>query len=334
VPPVEELKKLFPPDKLWPMNEFWDYHAGGGEFKNIDLFANALQKRYGDAKNVTDFAWKSQAMTYEGERAMFEAYGRNKYKSTGIIQWMMNNAWPSLIWHLYDYNLVPAGGYFGTKKALEMVHIQFSYDDRTVTVVNGEQEPQNGLKAVAKIYDTSMKERFSHDAQIDVPADGVARSFAVPEPADISTTYFLDLRLFSSAGTLISQNFYWLSTKPDVLDFAKSEWYYTPMSAFADFSDLEKLPKEKIKASLHTQTGADEMTAHVSVENPGKHLAFLVRLRLLRGKDGPEIVPVFWGDNYFSLLPGEKRTIDVKIRNSDLNGVTPILAVDGFNVHE
>ena len=334
VPPVEELKKLFPPDKLWPMNEFWDFHAGGGEFKNIDLFANALQKRYGDAKNATDFAWKSQAMTYEGERAMFEAYGRNKYKSTGIIQWMMNNAWPSIIWHLYDYNLVPAGGYFGTKKALEMVHIQFSYDDRTVTVVNGEQEAQNGLKAVAKIYDTSMKERFSHDAQIDVPADGVARSFAVPEPADISTTYFLDLRLFSSDGTLVSQNFYWLSTKPDVLDFAKSEWYYTPMTAFADFSDLEKLPKEKIKASLHTQTGTDEMTAHVSVENPGKHLAFLVRLRLLRGKDGPEIVPVFWGDNYFSLLPGEKRTIDVKIRNSDLNGATPILAVDGFNVRE
>lgn len=334
VPPVEELRTMFPANKLWPMNEFWDYHAGGGEFKNIDLFANALQKRYGEAKNATDFAWKSQAMTYEGERAMFEAYGRNKYKSTGIIQWMLNNAWPSLIWHLYDYNLVPAGGYFGTKKALEPVHIQFSYDDRSVAVVNGKQEAQNGLKAVAKIYDTSMKERFTREAQVDVPADGVAKSFAVPEPAGISTAYFLDLRLFSPSGALISHNFYWLSTKPDVLDFAKTEWYYTPMTAFADFSDLEKLHKEKIKASLHMETGTNETAAQVSVENPGKHLAFLVRLRLLRGKDGPEIVPVFWDDNYFSLLPGETRTIAVKVRNSDLNGATPVLAVDGFNVRE
>src|ERR1700676_3208359 len=85
----------------------------------------------------------SQAATYEGERAMFEAYGRNKYKSTGIIQWMLNNAWPGLIWHVYDYSLRPAGGYFGTKKALELVHVQFSYDDRSVAVVSGTQEAQN-----------------------------------------------------------------------------------------------------------------------------------------------------------------------------------------------
>ena len=49
-------------------------------------------------------------MAYDGERAMFEAYARNKYDSTGVIQWMMNNAWPSLIWHLYDYYLRPGGG--------------------------------------------------------------------------------------------------------------------------------------------------------------------------------------------------------------------------------
>ena len=88
--------------------------------------------RYGKAKDAADYAWKSQAMTYEGQRAMFEAYGRNKYKSTGIIQWMLNNAWPSLIWHLYSYDLRPAGGYFASKIALEPVHVQFSYDDRTV----------------------------------------------------------------------------------------------------------------------------------------------------------------------------------------------------------
>jgi exo-1,4-beta-D-glucosaminidase len=332
VPPLEELKSMFPPDKLWPINEVWDFHAGGGKFKNIKVFTNALEKRYGTAKDVADLAWKSQAMTYEGQRAMFEAYGRNKYKSTGIIQWMLNNAWPGLIWHLYDYDLRPAGGYFGSKKALELVHVQFSYDDRTVAIVNGKQEAFQGLKVVAKIYDTSMKEHFSHEEVLGVAADAVTKSFKVEEPQGISSTYFLNLQLFSSSGELLSRNFYWLSAKPDVPDFSKTEWYYTPLSEYADFVALEDLPKASVNASMTVSRRAEETAARVTVENPGSGLAFLVRLRLLKGKDGAEVLPVFFDDNYISLLPGEKRDITVQVRKGDLDGAKPVLAVDGFNV--
>src|SRR3984957_8957007 len=332
VPPLEGLKSMFPPDKLWPVNEVWDFHAGGGKFKNIKVFTNALEKRYGTAKDVGDLAWKSQAMTYEGQRAMFEAYGRNKYKSTGIIQWMLNNAWPGLIWHLYDYDLRPAGGYFGSKKALELVHVQFSYDDRTVAIVNGKQEALKGLKVVAKIYDTSMKEHFSHEEVSDVAADGVTKSFKVDEPGGISSTYFLNLQLFSSSGELLSRNFYWLSTKPDVPDFTKTEWYYTPLSEYADFVALENLPKASVHASMTVSEAGDETAARVTVENTGVGLAFLVRLRLLKGKDGAEVLPVFFDDNYLSLLPGEKRDITVHVRKRDLGAAKPVLAVDGFNV--
>ena len=82
-----------------------------------------MEHRYGAPKDLNDFVRKAYAMDYEGERAMFEAYLRNKFNSTGVIQWMLNNAWPSLIWHLYDYYLVPAGGYYGTKKANEPMHV-------------------------------------------------------------------------------------------------------------------------------------------------------------------------------------------------------------------
>jgi len=332
VPPLEELKSMFPPDKLWPINEFWDYHAGGGEFKNIHVFTTALEERYGKAKDAADLAWKSQAMTYEGQRAMFEAYGRNKYKSTGIIQWMLNNAWPGLIWHLYDYSLRPAGGYFGSKKALELVHVQFSYDDRSVAIVNGEQKALQGLKVVAKVYDTSMKERFSQEARADVDADGVVKTFKVSEPEGITSAYFLNLQLFSSSGKLLSRNFYWLSTKPDVPDFAKSEWYYTPLSEYANFDALQQLPKATVKASMKYSDAGPEPTAHVTLENAGSGLAFLVRLRLLKGKDEPEVLPVFWDDNYISLLPGEKREITLHVRKSDLGPAKPVLTLDGFNV--
>jgi len=332
VPPVEGLKAMFPPDKLWPINEYWDFHSGGGEFKNIKVFTHAIEKRYGPIKDVADLAWKSQAMTYEGERAMFEAYGRNKYRSTGVIQWMLNNAWPGLIWHLYDYDLRPAGGYFGSKKALELVHVQFSYDDRSIAIVNGKQEALKDLKVVAKVYDTSMQERFSREAFSNVAADGVTKAFTVSEPANITPTYFLSLQLFGPSGELLSRNFYWLSSHPDVPDFAKSEWYYTPLTEFADFLSLQELPKATVNASLQVSDAGNETAARVTVENAGAGLAFLVRLRLLKGKDGAEVLPVFWDDNYLCLLPGEKREITVKVRKHDLGGTEPVLAVDGFNV--
>jgi exo-1,4-beta-D-glucosaminidase len=333
VPPLEELKTFIPEDQLWPMSDVWNFHAGGGQFKTIDLFAHALEMRYGKAKDAADFAWKSQAMTYEGQRAMFEAYGRNKYKSTGIIQWMLNNAWPGLIWHLYGYDLRPAGGYFGSKIALEPVHVQFSYDDRTIAVVNSTQKDQSALKVVAKIFDTAGAEKFSREAQLDVAADAVAKSIAIPEPADISSAYFLSLQLFSSTGELLSRNFYWLSTKADVLAYGKTEWYYTPQTEFTDFSSLQDLPKVSVRAALHS-AGVTEQDAgfRVVLENTGKSVAFLTRLRLVKGKEHEEILPVFWQDNYICLLPGEKREVAVSLRNSDLGSAKPTLLVDGFNV--
>ena len=267
VPPLEELQSMFPSDKLWPMNEVWNFHAGGGKFKDIHVFTEALEARYGKAKDASDFAWKSQATTYEGERAMFEGYGRNKYKSTGVIQWMLNNAWPSIIWHLYDYSLRPAGGYFGTKKALEPLHVQFSYDDRSVAVVNSTQQAENNLKVVAKLYSLDTKELFSQEAATAVAADGVARLFLIPEPPASNTTYFLTLELRHSNGELASRNFYWLSSKPDVLATAKTEWYYTPLSAFADFTPLQTMPKASVKASMKTREGGEET---FSPNSPGK----------------------------------------------------------------
>jgi exo-1,4-beta-D-glucosaminidase len=332
VPPLEELQSMIPPEKLWPINEFWDFHAGGGEFKNIHIYTRALEARYGKAKDASDFAWKSQATTYEGERAMFEAYSRNKYKSTGVIQWMLNNSWPGIIWHLYDYSLRPAGGYFGTKKALEPLHVLYSYDDRNIAVVNSTQQAEKGLKVVAKIYSLGAKELFTKEQTTDLEADGVVKLFPIPEPSADNTTYFLDLRMQRSTGEVVSRNFYWLSSKPDVLDFPKSDWYFTPITSYADFTALQNLPKVSVKAAMKTKETGDEHSAHVMVENSGTGIAFLVRLRLLKGKDGPEILPVFWEDNYFSLLPGEKREIDVSVRKSDVGNAKLALAIDGYNV--
>src|SRR5262249_763249 len=129
VPTPNSLKKFIPADHLWPMerrksrlsgarqpslgDKIWNFHSGSGKFKRlVETHNAAVNEQYGPPKDLDDYNRKSQAMVYDSERAMFEAYSRNRYTSTGVVQWMLNNAWPSLIWHLYDYYLEPAGGYF------------------------------------------------------------------------------------------------------------------------------------------------------------------------------------------------------------------------------
>ena len=333
IPPRESLEKFIPKDHLWPMDDFWNFHAGGERFTNVDIFTDGLNRRYGSATSLDDYERKAQAMTYDGQRAMFEAYARNKYTSTGVIQWMLNNAWPSLIWHLYDYYLVPAGGYFGTKKGCEPVHVQYSYDDNSVAVINGTQEALKKMKVTARIYDIDAKEKASRDATMDLATDSAVKAFDLPAPEGLSTTFFLKLALHDAAGKLVSDNFYWLSTKSDMLDWSKRmDTVYTPQKEFADLTALNDLPRTKVAITKTILSNAPTHRMTVSVANNGASIAFMVHLRLTRGKGGDDVVPIFWSDNYFSLLPGEKKSVTVQFESSSLASAVPELVVDGWNV--
>jgi exo-1,4-beta-D-glucosaminidase len=332
-PPLESLQQMLPANHLWPVDEVWNFHAGGGRFAQLDQFREALEARYGKPSNLEDFVWKSQAMTYEGERALLEAYARNKYESTGVIHWMLNNAWPSLIWHLYDYFLRPGGGYFGARKANEPLHVQYSYDDQSIVVVNSLPREFAGLRVSAAAFDSDLQEKFSREVAVDVAADGVVRAFALPAVDGLTTTYFLRLTLTDSAGKVVSTNFYWLSTKPDRFDMSHAEYYRTPMTAYADLTSLARLPRVVLKAKTSFVRNGREGVVKVTVSNPTPHLALLVRLRLLRGKDGPEILPVWWSDGYFELLPSESKELHGMFHVKHLGGASvPAVAVDGWNV--
>jgi len=333
IPPMESLEKFIPKQHLWPIDDVWNYHAGGERFTNVNIFTDGLNRRYGEATSLEDYERKAQAMTYDGERAMFEAYGRNKYTATGVIQWMLNNAWPSLIWHLYDYYLVPAGGYFGTKKACEPVHVQYSYDDNSVNVVNSTYEARKGMKVSAKIYNIDAKEKATRNATLDIAADSSTKAFDLQAPDGLSTTYFLKLQLHDAAGKLVSDNFYWLSTKPDTLEWAeRKDTDYTPQKDFGDLTGLNSLPKAKVTIAKSTRASGSNQWVTVSVANTGDRVAFLVHPRLTRGKNGDDVVPVFWSDNYFSLLPGEKKSVTAQFDSSSLAGAPPKLVVDGWNL--
>lgn len=331
-PPFESLVRFLPKDQLWPIGEAWRYHCGGGRYKTLDVFDAAVDARYGRPSGAAEYARKAQVAAYESHRAMLESFGARKYRATGVIQWMLNDAWPSMIWHLYDFYLRPGGAYFGAKKACEPLHVQYAYDDRSVVVVNSTLESYRGLTATARVFGLDAVESDRRSASVDVGPDGTVKAFSLPEPRHATPTYFLVLTLDDAAGRSVSRNVYWLSTAPEILDWTKSTGSYTPVAEYADLTGLERLPPAEVRAMARVQASGSEGWARVVLENTSNALAFFVHLSVRRGPGGPELLPVLWDDNYVTILPGEKRSLAARYSLADLGGAMPVVAVDGWNV--
>ena len=331
-PPLESLRLFIPADKLWPINEVWNYHCGGGPFKDLTLFNAALDARYGPSHSVEEYARKAQVAAYESHRAMLESFSARKYVATGVIQWMLNNAWPGMIWHLYDFYLRPGGSYFGAKKACEPLHVQYSYDDRSVLVVNSTLAEHSGLAVTARVLTLDGVEKASRRATVDVGPDAVARALELSDVGELSATYFLFLTLENAAGRVVSRNVYWLSTRPETLAWDKSQWYVTPVAQFADLTGLQRLPAAELRASASFQTTAGEGRARVVLHNPSKSVAFFLHASVRRGAGGEEVLPVLWEDNDLTLLPGERREIVAEYETKQLAGSRPAVRIEGWNV--
>jgi exo-1,4-beta-D-glucosaminidase len=334
IPNVSSLKKFVPSDQMWPVsNDTWNLHNGGGNFKSLGVFDDAMKATYGAPADLNAYSRISQAMTYDGERAMYEAYSRNKYTSTGVVQWMLNNAWPSMIWHLYDYYLDAGGGYYGTKKACEPLHIQYSYDDHSVVVVNSTYLETPSLKATAKVYDLDLKEQFSKDASVASGPDSSQRVIQIPDSVFTSSSkvYFVDLMLKKDSGEVVSHNFYWVPSKLTEFNWAKTDWDYTPVIQHEDMTALESLPQAKVDAEARVEASGENKTIQIRLHNPSSALAFQIAARVLNAR-GDDILPAMWSDNYIELMPGESRVLTVALPAQGLEGATVHLS--GWNVVE
>ena len=136
----------------------------------------------------------------------------------------------------------------------------------------------------------------------------------------------------SSDGTIASRNFYWLSSKPNTYDWAKTTYRFTPVSSYEDLTVLQTLPEANVEATGSLLPGPDGPVAHVLLKNTSDHLAFQIRLGIRRSGQTSEILPVFWDDNYIELMPGESRELTARYLPS-----TPVfggveLNVSGWNI--
>jgi exo-1,4-beta-D-glucosaminidase len=333
-PPLESLKKMIPDERLWPINDAWNYHCGRKAFNSLKRYMNAFNHRYGKPDGVEDFTFKAQAANYEAMRAMFESFSVNRQVTTGLIQWMLNSAWPEMFWQLYDYYLMPNGAFYGTRVAFRPLNIIYNYGDGGVYVVNDTYTAKTDLKARARVFDSQSEKRFDRTVEIDLGEYQAVKVFDGFELKGVKGVYFVSLTLEDAGGETCADSFYWLSTKRDILDEMGSTWFVTPNKQYADLTGLNRLPEVEINVSptFKTDENNNYEAVQVVLENPSDKIAFFIEMQVAGGQSGKTVLPVFWQDNYISLLPGETKTIEATFSPEDLHGEKPVLKWSGWNV--
>jgi len=329
LPTLECLREMMDAKDLWPINkEVWDYHDGGG-FHLITTLYNDLVNQYGPSQSIEEYATKAQAVGGAGFRTIWEVWNANKLDfgdryCAGLLFWYHNSPLRQTGSRMWDWSLEPTAALYYSQDALEPLHAQFEYLSNTVTVVNDYYKALKGYTVSADVYDFNLKKVVAMQAKVDLPEDGLAhKALKIDFPADITPVHFIKLTLTDEKGAFVSDTFYWRSTSV----YKGRKTLTGPCTA--GFEDLAKLPAATLKAT-HAVRAEDSSTfIDVTVENAGASLAFMAQLQLL-DKDGKPVRPSFYTDNFFSLLPGEKRSVTIETESANLKG-GDALVVKGWN---
>jgi exo-1,4-beta-D-glucosaminidase len=324
-------KKFLPDAEAWPPTDNWSLHNGGGEFTTLKVFNEAMEAVYTKPGSAADYERMAHTMEYDSERAMFEAYSKNKYTSTGVIQWMLNNAWPSMIWHLYDYYLDAGAGYFAARKACEPVHIQYSYDDLSIVVVNSTYASVGDLKASVSVHGIGWKKLYSAQASVNAGPDSSQRVFTIPASlySSAERIFFIDLRLTDATGKLVSRNFYWVPGTLTTFDFPATDYTHTPAERHENLTALTQLPKAQVQATAAIRTTPRGREVTVYLQNSQAALGFQIHAAV-RTVGHDLIAPIFWSDNWIELTPGESTTLTALLPENA--PADPLVEIDGWNI--
>jgi mannosylglycoprotein endo-beta-mannosidase len=309
IPNYDGLKKIIPSDEMVPPQRIresksWSYH------KYLPLLD--FPDRYGNVKDIEDFCFKAQLVSYEQYRALQEGYNSKMWDwYTGMLVWKNQNPWTSLRGSFYDYYLDYNGGYFGYKHGAAPVHIQLNLNDSAVCVLNQTGNKITDVTASVLLYDMHGKLLSQEINSVTLNAHEVKLLKRVDLPQNTNQVFFLKLQLKDNKKVL-DENLYWLSNKKH------------------SYEKLNELEKTEVRTSL--KIGND---SHVSIEisNPGKESAFFIRLKIMNGMD-ELVLPAFFTDNYFTLLPGDikKIELDLSSTNNKSNNEGMKLVVEGWNV--
>ena len=319
IPTLESLKKFIPKDELWPINNTWYMHAGAwadnSSLGNIKL---ALEKRYGSSTNVDDFVRKAQVAQYENTRAQLENWAASSWETHKMVAyWMLNSHWPSFYGNLIDYYLSPGSVYYGAKKALRSLSVVFDYyatgDNSQAKIIVFNQTPGDvsGLRIRVRVYDLDGKVRDDRSTNgIVVSYNGATQVMSLPRYPESTPVFFVRCQLFDDSGKLVVDNTYWQSQKDDDLGVRKNDAYMTMrQDKWADMTALNTMDPVTVEIEAQQKKIGTENHITIRLHNPSEHIAFFERATISIERDGNEILPIEYDDNYITIYPGETAEI-------------------------
>ena len=341
---LDSVNQAMPAEATWPQGDVWGMHdftrtgAQGGT-----AWLEMIERNYGGATNLADFVELSQFINYDGYRAIFEAQGKNRM---GVLLWMSHPCWPSFVWDTYDYYFDMSGGYFGSKKGSEPLHVQWNPLTESVEVVNYSAGNVTGLTASVEVLNMDGTKKWDKSATLDSKEDSVESPIKIDYPADLTPVHYIRLKLTRGAA-VVSDNFYLRGLKEN------------PSSAPAggrggnaggapggpggpgaqgtatigyDLTAVRTLPKVKVEATTKVAREGSRWVLTTELHNTSKAPALMLRVKAVREKSGDRILPALYSDNYVALMPGEKRTIKTELEDADTRAERPRITLEGFNL--
>jgi beta-mannosidase len=320
IPTLEAIHAMMPAADTEPFpNDDWaehDFATGGGNNHSAQYLAT-LGSRYGDVSTLARFVRAAQMANYEAYRALYEGrFARLFNPSNAVITWMSNPAQPSLTWQIYSYDLEPFASFFAVRKACETVHVQMNQTDFHVVVVNHTPTALAGLRYRVRVVGLDGRTALDQTHDIANAAASAATDLgALPFPAELTGVHFVRLELMNSSGRIVSDNTYWRNgAAPD------------------DLTALNSLSMVTLEASVARRDAGGRVFLDVTLTNPVAQVALLAHVQLRNQRTSQRVLPVFYSENYVSLLPGERRTITVEAAAKDLGADRPVVALDGWNI--
>ena len=308
----ESMLRTFSPEGIWPQDNEWgmhDYTREGAQ--GCTSFNEIIAKGYGEPQSAKEFAELAQWVNYDGHRSLFESRSKNR---KGLLMWMSHPCWPSMVWQTYDYYFEPTAAYFAIKKASEPLHIQWNPATDEVEVVNYSAGARKDLTAKVQILNMDASVAWEKEVKIDSNEDTTNKCIKLEFPENLSKVHFIKMVLTEN-GKVVSDNFYHRSLEEN------------------NYQALRELPKVDLSTDIVVSKEADgTWRAKATLENPTSTPALMVRINVVGEKDGLQFLPVFYTDNYFSLLPGEKKEVDIHWKDEDTRGNKPNVTVSGYNV--
>jgi len=294
---LESLEASIPEADRWPIGDtlaYHDWHFGGNG--DVASFMKAMTAQYGEPTSLADFERKAQMMNLVTYRSIFEGFQAHLWtRNSGRLLWMTHPSWPSNMWQIYSSDYDTAGAYYGVKAACEPLHAQMNLPDFSLTVVNTTREPRRALKLQSRVISLDNRVLAHRTDTVTIAPDSI-----VTLPSLNLTRYFghdevvlVSLSLSDATGAIVSQNVYWQGREE---------------SSLRRLNDLQPQP---VTITARAAARRAESFVTVSLLNKGTQPALAAKLTAV-DEHGKRTLPVYYSDNYVSLLPGASKTVEIR----------------------